>query len=47
MEEKYDNKGNLICPFTLEICLYFENLFPDEEPDFCVEKCGLYNGKGR
>jgi len=47
MEEKYDKDGNLICPFTLEMCLYFENLFPDEEPDFCVNNCGLHYTKDR
>lgn len=47
LTESYDENGDLICPYTSEICLYFVNLFPDEEPEFCGESCMLHYSKQR
>lgn len=47
MEEKYNENKELICPLTGEICLYYIDLFPEEEPEFCVNQCTLYHTKCR
>ena len=47
MQEKFDKVGNLICPYTSEACLFYVDIFTDDNPKFCLDNCNLHPKKER